>query len=102
MRTALRAIAMLAVMACIALLSNAFARQDLGNWKLPHDFYYTVFLAPVEANSLGTLFLTITNRPYVQFEHGTCLVRVTDDEWHLITNHYPNRIQTNSLYFYGK
>ena len=53
-------------------------------------------------NSWGTPFLTTSNRPYVQFEGGSCVVRVTDAEWESITNHYADKIKTNSITFYGK
>ena len=52
--------------------------------------------------NMGTNFLTISNRPYVQFEGGSCVVRVTDAEWQSITNHFADKIKTNSITFYGK
>lgn len=50
----------------------------------------------------GTNFLTLTNRVWVQFDGGSVIVRVTDSEWALITNHYADRLVTNEIKFYGK
>lgn len=50
----------------------------------------------------GTNFLTISNRPYVQFEDRTIVVRVTDAEWNAVTNHYPDKLRTNSISFWSK
>ncbi len=48
----------------------------------------------------GTNFLTISNRPWVNFGRGSVVVRVTDVEWNLITNRYPEKLDTNRLEFW--
>lgn len=63
----------------------------------------------LETNSLfvlhefdwGTNFLTIENRAWVQMPH-VAIVRVTDEEWASITNHYQQYLTTNTITFHGK
>lgn len=59
------------------------------------------FLSLTNNWDIGTNFLTLTNRVWVQME-GSAIVRVTDDEWNLITNYYHAKLTTKTLSFYGK
>lgn len=54
-------------------------------------------------NSLdeATNFLTLENRAWVQMV-GVAIVRVTDDEWKLVTNYFREHVTTNPVIFYGK
>lgn len=62
---------------------------------------YTTNSVYTITSTAGTEFLTISNRPYVQFgEVGGFILRVTDAEWQAITNHYSAKLQTNLLIFY--
>ena len=45
--------------------------------------------------------LTITNRPYLYFETGSIIIRVTDDEWTLLTNRLYTKVYANSLSIYA-
>ncbi len=47
----------------------------------------------------STNFLTISNRAYLILR-GATIVRVTDVEWNLITNAYPQAISTNEIHFF--
>lgn len=69
------------------------------DWKTNFQSLYAT--NTVVLTSANTPFLIITNRPYVQFEDGKCVVRVTDAEWQSITNHYADKIKTNSITFYA-
>ena len=103
MRKRLTIISALAAVGFGAWLGITVARGD-ANYLATNSqsLYVTNFQWLTITNSWGTPFLTISNRPYVQFEGGSCVVRVTDAEWQSITNHYADKIKTNSITFYGK
>ncbi len=85
----------LAAAAC-AVLGITIA-HDRTN-ELSHDA--TNFL--ILSNSFETPFLTISNRAYLHWKSGVFIVRLTDDEWKIITNHYPDKLETNNIVFSGK
>ena len=83
-----------------ALLGITLASADDTYWKTNAQSLYSTNIAWLRiSNDFGTPFLTISNRPYVQFEGGSCVVRVTDSEWQSITNHYAEKIKTNTITF---
>ena len=63
-----------------------------GWWTIKTNLDYTDYR--------GTNFMTITN-PYL-YMNGTVIIRVSDREWNLLTNHYSNAIKTNHIKFYSK
>jgi hypothetical protein len=85
------------------VLGITLASADDNYWKTNTQSLYTTNIAWLTiTNDFETPFLTISNRPFIQFEGGSCVVRVTDAEWNTITNHYAGKIKTNSITFYGK
>jgi len=103
MRTKLKYLLALAFVGSTCWLAVTATRAGDEDWKANGQSLYTTNTTwLLITNTPGTPFLTISNRPYVQFESGSCVVRVTDAEWNTITNHYRKNIKTNSLTFYGK
>lgn len=49
-------------------------------------------------NLNGFVFLSISNRPWINMG-GSAIVRVTDDEWNFLTNHYHYAIATSDIMF---
>ena len=93
----------LAAVGSTCWLGITHARGNEEYWQTNSQSIYTTNIAWLTiTNDFGTPFLTISNRPYVQFEGGSCVVRVTDAEWKSITNHFADKIKTNSITFYGK
>ncbi len=72
-------------------------REEKVDWST-NSLTFTNF--SVFTNNFGEPFLTISNRPYVAFSGRSFVIRVTDSEWHQITNQYPKRIETNAITFY--
>ncbi len=68
------------------------------NWTT-NAFTFTNFLA---ISNSEVVFMEITNRPYLQWQgwgYSASVIRVTDEEWRTLTNHYPDRIRTNKITF---
>jgi hypothetical protein len=82
----------------VAREKDAQIWQTSTNWSVSGS---TNVWFKITSPSVGTPFLTITNR-YVQFLGGSCVVRVTDAQWVVITNHYKDLIRTNAISFYTK
>ena len=59
------------------------------------------YVFEVSTVSFGTNFLTITNLIWVR-KDWAIIVRVTDAEWNIITNHYWADVTTGNLSFYGE
>src|SRR5437773_7560324 len=93
------------IFAAILLLSVAIlpwvrtAEKEAG----PITFTTNDYSALVMTNifDYGTNFLTISNRTHLDI-HGTVLLRLTDQEWDLITNYFSEFLTTNEISFYGK
>lgn len=89
------------IAAIIAAACIVGARGDSDYWKTnPQSLLMANVPQLIISNNSGTPFLIISNRPYVYFKGGSFVVRVTDDEWRAITNHFYENIQTNSITFY--